>query len=402
MLNYASLQGNNNKFYHVLLIDDGGIFRVKAEYGRMGATPSVTEKTFDTESKADSEYIKRISSKLKKGYKEVELVTVADTIENELEVATKEDGKNLTESEKKVFKLIADLLGEAKTYVKKNVNMPLGKLSNNQLLKANSLLDSIEKNLHNKNFNSQEAIHWSDEFYALVPVIFNKSSRKELVIDSFDKVNKYRDLLDVMKSIVVSGAVSKVDDVYKNLNMKIKALTPRAKSYKEIQNYVENTQSNNHNFRINIRNIYEVNKKEWKNQFNPNKVNTQLLFHGSRTENYIKILQMGLKIKPAGAVHTGSMFGNGIYFADQSSKSANYCWGFNRRGNKRKVFYMLVCDVAVGKMKDYETAQSYLDKAPNGYDSVRGVKGSSLLHNEIIIYNENQVNIKYIVEFEEL
>ena len=52
--------------------------------------------------------------------------------------------------------------------------------------------------------------------------------------------------------------------------------------------------------------------------------NKQLLWHGSRTTNYAGILTQGLRIAPPEAPVTGYMFGKGVYFADMSSKSANY------------------------------------------------------------------------------
>jgi poly [ADP-ribose] polymerase len=42
------------------------------------------------------------------------------------------------------------------------------------------------------------------------------------------------------------------------------------------------------------------------------------------------ILGSGLMIKPGSVDFTGSMFGDGIYFADTFDKSINYCndWNF--------------------------------------------------------------------------
>lgn len=54
--------------------------------------------------------------------------------------------------------------------------------------------------------------------------------------------------------------------------------------------------------------------------------NRQLLFHGSRLSNWAGILGSGLRIAPPEAPATGYMFGKGVYFADMSSKSANYCF----------------------------------------------------------------------------
>ena len=62
-------------------------------------------------------------------------------------------------------------------------------------------------------------------------------------------------------------------------------------------------------------------------------------------------------------------------------------------------FFLLVADVALGKIKQFDRAQTHLQKAPRGYHSVQGKKGYSLLHNEFIIYNLNQHILQYLIEF---
>ena len=53
--------------------------------------------------------------------------------------------------------------------------------------------------------------------------------------------------------------------------------------------------------------------------------NVQELWHGTRAGNLLSILRAGFTIPPANAPHvTGRMFGNGVYFSDQSTKSLNY------------------------------------------------------------------------------
>jgi poly [ADP-ribose] polymerase len=144
-----------------------------------------------------------------------------------------------------------------------------------------------------------------------------------------------------------------------------------------------------------IFNVYVNGEHE---RFNPENIETKELFHGTRSANILNILTSGLMIKPKTAVHTGSMFGNGIYFADQSSKSTQYAhrWA----GNKHSSAFLFLCDVAVGTIKNYEDAQPHLNAAPKGYHSVKGVQGRSLLHNEFIVYDVKQSKIKYLIEFE--
>jgi poly [ADP-ribose] polymerase len=46
-----------------------------------------------------------------------------------------------------------------------------------------------------------------------------------------------------------------------------------------------------------------------------------LLWHGSRTSNYVGILSNGLRIAPPEAPHNGYVYGKGIYMADKVSLS---------------------------------------------------------------------------------
>jgi len=68
-----------------------------------------------------------------------------------------------------------------------------------------------------------------------------------------------------------------------------------------------------------------------------------LLFHGSGMANFLSILSQGLRIKPPGAVQSGSAFGNGVYFANSFQKSFGYSSFENGAG------FMLLCEVAPGR-----------------------------------------------------
>ncbi|KAF0775757.1 hypothetical protein AaE_000543, partial [Aphanomyces astaci] len=74
-----------------------------------------------------------------------------------------------------------------------------------------------------------------------------------------------------------------------------------------------------------------------------------LLWHGTKKSNLMGILSRGLCIAPPEAPTTGYAFGKGIYFADSAEKSFNYCGSDPYTlPDKRKVHYMLLCDVALG------------------------------------------------------
>jgi poly [ADP-ribose] polymerase len=91
-------------------------------------------------------------------------------------------------------------------------------------------------------------------------------------------------------------------------------------------------------------NLFEVQSEMEDNRFNKTINNRTLLWHGSRLTNFVGILSQGLRIAPPEAPVTGYMFGKGVYFADMSSKSANYC--FTSPDSNTGI--LLLCEVALG------------------------------------------------------
>lgn len=57
---------------------------------------------------------------------------------------------------------------------------------------------------------------------------------------------------------------------------------------------------------------------------------------------------------PADVVLSGKMFGNGVYFADLVSNSAKYC------GVNQQVGYLMLAEVAVGRMRAVTTKGKYI------------------------------------------
>ncbi len=70
---------------------------------------------------------------------------------------------------------------------------------------------------------------------------------------------------------------------------------------------------------------------------------------------------------------TGYMFGKGVYFADMSSKSANYCFPTREASQG----CMLLCEVALGNMNDCYSADA--SKLAKGFDSRKGEECALLL-----------------------
>jgi len=92
--------------------------------------------------------------------------------------------------------------------------------------------------------------------------------------------------------------------------------------------------------------VFEVERKGEGERFAAFKAlpNRMLLWHGSRSTNYVGICTQGLRIAPPEAPITGWMFGKGVYFADVCSKAANYC----KATRDRDEGMVLLCEVALG------------------------------------------------------
>lgn len=137
--------------------------------------------------------------------------------------------------------------------------------------------------------------------------------------------------------------------------------------------------------------------------------NHRLLFHGSRNENWWSIINSGLKTNPVNVVISGKMFGNGIYFADSSDKSAGYtslCSARHTNGNSNRAF-LGIYDVALGnsmQIHKWDYTYTNFDEAQvraKGFDSVHAHKGVDLVHDEMIVYNNYACCLKYLVELRE-
>ena len=157
-------------------------------------------------------------------------------------------------------------------------------------------------------------------------------------------------------------------------------------------------------FRVNNNSSENAFDKYIKDQNNKSK---QLLWHGSRNENWWSIFQQSLKIRPTNAIITGKMWGYGIYFADKAKKSIGYTsGGYYAGGRNNSKGYLALFDMHQGdaySIKRHQSEHSSLDwnrlQKYGTYDSVFALGGADLINNEYIIYKEQQCTIRYIVEF---
>jgi poly [ADP-ribose] polymerase len=136
---------------------------------------------------------------------------------------------------------------------------------------------------------------------------------------------------------------------------------------------------------------------------------TKLLYHGTRNCNWMSVLQKGLQIRPSGVQTTGSMFGDGIYFANKARKSLGYTSlkGSYWASGSESAGYLAVFEVNTGrewnllKSQRYQRWMSGIDAARvkgEGYDTVYAKGGADLRNDEYVVYDSARCTIRYLIE----
>ena len=126
------------------------------------------------------------------------------------------------------------------------------------------------------------------------------------------------------------------------------------------------------------------------------------LYHGTGNANIWGIMTEGLLINPNAPI-TGKMFGYGIYFANRAQKSINYTdlsGSYWKGGNSKKAFLFVYKVVYKNPMDVYKHkgSMTLIKSLPKPYDCLFAHKGIDLINDEIIIYNEAQCSLQYVIE----
>lgn len=154
--------------------------------------------------------------------------------------------------------------------------------------------------------------------------------------------------------------------------------------FRRLKSYLETSRQSTHYLRMELKEIYRVFIKShapnpYRSWIESNRSaaldwcdeERLLLWHGTPLDSLFGILDLGLQIKRKGASMTGSMFGDGIYLADVSSKAAGYC----RHGRSDGEAVLLLCEADVGSIR-VESTQSMSDAHEMATKGIwRGVQG---------------------------
>lgn len=453
MLNQTNLQFNNNKYYLIQLLEDDNSksYSVWMRWGRVGKVgqSSLTACGGDL-FKAKDFFKKKFLDKTKNQWEDKDNFEKVpgkyDLVFMDYSTNDKEEKMDETDSApvkkpcsldakvQSLLELICDIKAMEECVLEMKFDTrkaPLGKLTTEQIRAGYAALKKIEECLKKKGSN-KDLLDACNQFYTRIPHDFGL--RPPPIIRSEEELKEKIELLEALSDIQIAVKMVQssgdseehpLDQQYKSLHCGLQPLDPTGNEYQIIEKYLQSTHASTHrDYTMTVLDMFSVDREGETAKFLKDIHNRTLLWHGSRLSNWVGILSKGLRIAPPEAPVTGYMFGKGIYFADMSSKSANYCFA-NQSNN---VGLLLLCEVALGDCNELLDADCEANKLPSGKHSTKGLgqtgpdpknsvtldgmmvpmgpgvstgaarnSGYSLLYNEFIVYNPSQARMRYLL-----
>ncbi|XP_071548286.1 poly [ADP-ribose] polymerase 2-like [Panulirus ornatus] len=459
MLNQTNIQFNNNKYYLIQLLKDdhSNSYSVWMRWGRVGASGQNALHPCGSDiTKAKSIFTKKFSDKTKNQWYErdafekvpgkYDLLAMdyskgEDCTDSKVEIGKAEEQRKKVECKlvaqvKALIELICNVrtMEETVTEMKYDAQKaPLGKLTTEQIKAGYLALKQIDDLIQSSKYSQMDLVQACNDFYTRIPHYFgmkvpplirtrNEIQEKMALLEALGDIQAALSVLDQPVDISIHPA----DQHYNSLKCAISPVKKDSSDYTVIQKYLQTSHAKTHNhYTLELLELFSCRKETEYERFK-NVGNCMLLWHGSRMSNWAGILSQGLRIAPPEAPSTGYMFGKGIYFADMSSKSANYCWATERNN----VGLLLLSEVALGKTNDLLNADYCANKLPKGCYSVKGCgkvapvdtnftaltdgtvvpmgpglqtginnpKGYTLMYNEYIVYDPAQVRTRFLLK----
>lgn len=407
----TGLPRNNYKYWNAKLYDDGNW---TAEWGRVGCenpdsgTWNESKKTMDSV----------VRSKINKGYSHQKTIGEAVAQGGSGSVVKNTDLHAIARAQ--LVKSSSPVLDRLiKRFVDANVHKitsstqitynsttglfttPLGIVTMEGLTDARNLLAKLAPKVRTRKFGA-DADAILCQYLRIIPQALGmKRYTTETVIPDDNAIQKQNDLIDSLESSyqamtsapTTTATPAKKQETVFQVDLDVLA---DAAERRRLEQYFENSKKRQHGYdNVRVREIFKVTIHDMARVFEAKTTPIKEVFHGTSQANCLSILKSGLKCSPPStAAIAGKMFGNGVYGAINSTKSLGY--SFNRwgQGGVGDAGWLFICDFAMGRT--YST-QSSCDQ-PSGYDSVWAKAGYSLSNDELIVYRNSQVTIKYLLE----
>ena len=295
---------NNNKYYW-MSENSNGTFT--ATYGRVEKTKMTTEYPMK---KWDTTY----RSKTKKGYKDVTSLYIEEAEAN--------PNSSISEIQNRVIKrLIDELQAFANNSIVENYSVSSQKVTQAMIDAAQSIVEDIKKSIiigATKDDLNKKLL----DLYQVIPRQMSKVQNHLFTNDIYIqsdvdlagvKIKEEQDLLDVMAGQVIINKASSVQNISKQDKniLEILGIEVDEADTSEISMLKDMMGSS----KDKLKKVFRANNLETRSKFEKylstdKNSKVQLFFHGSRNQNWLNIIKSGLLIRPSGAIHTGSKFGD--------------------------------------------------------------------------------------------
>lgn len=410
--------GNNNKFYELSRMPDGNTF---ARWGRVGG--GAQSRVYP----GHSSFSAKRNEKLRKGYtvfKDESTGRLSGTasragVPQQLVVR----GLFPNGSAKGADDLIAHLIrsnrhsidiatgGRITVSDTGAVTTALGAVSLDQIARARGELATLRGGY------DRRAV---ERYLTLIPQKIANVRSTEWVTAAWCR--KQDDLLDALEAAVTVSGAGDTDDNDAAIDFRhtMTTLDSDSDDFKRIAAKFERSRNTMHaSNRLTLHRVWVLDDEQrpaWESRKAELK-HTRELWHGTTAGNVLSILRTGLICPPssAGAYNTtGRMFGDGVYFSDQSTKSLNYAIGrapgqLGRSGSAGNPM-MFLADVVMGRecRSDAAVAGSTLvrnsrtgrDGKGRAYNSIV-VRGGhcGVMNNEMVVWSTEQIRLTHLCEF---
>jgi poly [ADP-ribose] polymerase len=412
---FCDARGNNNKFHSSYLYANGDVF---CQWGRVGG--SGQSKLFPGAGEHFLE--KKRRDKEKKGYTEQRTVGEAPGGGKSLAKESLRDlaMKQVVTADKAIRELLGYLVDSNIHSIISNSDItyntdtglfqtPLGIVTPDGLSEARTLLGKIENQLKTKGSRYIDAVN---AYFRIIPQRVGQKFDPDKFVGTPELLKKQLELIEALEASYAAlaqqkkaAATKKKDDKPEEqvFDLGMSILSPRTKEFKRIAKKFQDSKYSGHGCGrgVSVKAVYTIDHHPMRKEARvaAKRVgNVNEYWHGSNHANILSILQGGLHCAPPStAAIAGKAFGNGLYFADCSTKALNYSTSYWTGRTFGKTFLFLA-DVAMGKV---HVAKAAFEKFPKaGSDSTSGIAGETarLVNNEHITYKDDQVDLRYLVE----
>uniref|UniRef100_Q6V7K2 Poly [ADP-ribose] polymerase n=1 Tax=Emericella nidulans TaxID=162425 RepID=Q6V7K2_EMEND len=373
-LNLTVSAANNNKFYLIQILNskDGSRYQTWTRWGRVGERGQSVLLGDGTLDSAKKQFEKKFKDKSGLAWKD-RLNSPKNNkytfIERNYEESDDEDEKSDNKLVKQPSNIPASKLPapvqnvisfifnqkyflETMAQMSYDANkLPLGKLSKRTLMAGYETLKELAElatkpSMAMSKYGMQlrpAMEQLSNRYFTTIPHVFGRN--RPPVLDNQAYIKREIELLETLTDMEITNSILKdaskmedanpLDSQYAGLGMQeMTPLDHASEEFRELEKYLSGTRGSTHGVKYKI-DIFRIERQGEHDRFKSSSYaglknsNRRLLWHGSRSTNYGGILSQGLRIAPPEAPVSGYMFGKGVYFADMSSKSANYCWSHN-------------------------------------------------------------------------